>query len=200
MKWKLRLKPNPKKRRDNMGVLNNYVKQCGVKKAAGIKAILYSVPCCDLDGFPKTVFELTPSSTDPLKYITIGEAFAMESGKKFKHIGIVVDKGSIKSDKIGEDDAIAFDNSISFRISGDTPEELAIFEGICTNCGVHVVETTNGHRYVVGTTLRPAKVESASFDSGAALTDPSGTDYVLKASNVTPILYYPAALAMVIDE
>jgi len=182
-----------------MGTLKSYLRVCGSANPPGIKARLYAADCCDFDGWPETVLETTPLSVDPDAEITLDEAFTMKASKKFKYIDVVIDSGAFTSDKIGEIDAEAFDNGVNFRIAGTSPRQIAVFAGIARSCGVWVVETTAKYRIVIGTKDRPAHCESAAMTSGAALTDGNGTDYVLKASNILPPLYYPADLAMVIE-
>jgi len=123
----------------------------------------------------------------------------MVATKTFKYFDIVIDTGKFTSEKIGEMGSEAFQNGVEFRIAGTKPLQVAAFEQFVRIAGVFVIETNNNNRYVIGTKKRPAHVETATLDSGAALTDSNGTDYVIRATDSLPILQYPAALALVID-
>ena len=171
-----------------MGNLKSLARVCGEKQSPGINARIFAAECCDFDGWPLTVLETTPASTDADAEITLATAFTMKAGKTFKYFDIVLDTGKFTSEKIGEPGTEAFKNGVAFRIPGSKPLQVAAFAQIAKSCGVWVVETTNGDRFIIGTSKRPAHAETATLDSGAALTDPNGADYVISATNGLPVL------------
>ncbi len=142
----------------------------------GSNATIFFAPAADIE-----TDSAIGTVTNPEDNFILATGPTMKTGKKALAIEIVVTSGSLDAENIGEDEGMAFKISPKFRVKGNNPKALPLFNSP-NGRFVFWLPLNNGKTIQAGTKKLPAYVKPA-FGAGGTTGNGSFFDFTVDAYN-----------------
>ena len=160
---------------------------------AGIEVTIFYAKIADVLTFPAK--PTVSGSTLFDAAVTITGNIVFKSGKCFKTIQLVTDKGKVERELVGPRKNKSWINKLMGYIANTSPKTVGFVDACKNSDMIFIVKESDGNTTIIGWNDRPANFESAKASSGDAPDSARETEIVIQSSGKAAP-YYTGTIAL----